>query len=132
MAKGELRVNTLYAGRRGGRFLALGGDGTNDIVSLSPEASSQKNGRFCRSAIVRPPPRSSTCPVGHALSDLTRFGGREGLISSLKKCCLQPRRPNPASASRSPYTTPPLSSRRSEEHTSELQSRQYLVCRLLL
>src|SRR3712207_7937976 len=27
--------------------------------------------------------------------------------------------------------TPP-SSRRSEEHTSELQSRQYLVCRLLL
>src|SRR3712207_7705057 len=26
----------------------------------------------------------------------------------------------------------PLSSRRSEEHTSELQSRQYLVCRLLL
>src|SRR3712207_8771314 len=26
----------------------------------------------------------------------------------------------------------PTSSRRSEEHTSELQSRQYLVCRLLL
>src|SRR3712207_6854658 len=28
--------------------------------------------------------------------------------------------------------TRPLKSRRSEEHTSELQSRQYLVCRLLL
>src|SRR5258707_11593206 len=27
---------------------------------------------------------------------------------------------------------PGLSDRRSEEHTSELQSRQYLVCRLLL
>src|SRR3712207_8704381 len=27
---------------------------------------------------------------------------------------------------------PPLRSARSEEHTSELQSRQYLVCRLLL
>src|SRR3712207_9011069 len=27
---------------------------------------------------------------------------------------------------------PPLISLRSEEHTSELQSRQYLVCRLLL
>src|SRR3712207_8945763 len=26
----------------------------------------------------------------------------------------------------------PLAERRSEEHTSELQSRQYLVCRLLL
>src|SRR3712207_7026949 len=28
--------------------------------------------------------------------------------------------------------TPPLHTTRSEEHTSELQSRQYLVCRLLL
>src|SRR3712207_7427067 len=28
--------------------------------------------------------------------------------------------------------TPPASVTRSEEHTSELQSRQYLVCRLLL
>src|SRR3712207_7593240 len=27
---------------------------------------------------------------------------------------------------------PPVAHRRSEEHTSELQSRQYLVCRLLL
>src|SRR3712207_6957469 len=27
---------------------------------------------------------------------------------------------------------PPAARRRSEEHTSELQSRQYLVCRLLL
>src|SRR3712207_8283829 len=32
---------------------------------------------------------------------------------------------------RSPASTAPTSSR-SEEHTSELQSRQYLVCRLLL
>src|SRR3712207_6443241 len=30
------------------------------------------------------------------------------------------------------YTEPSLVARRSEEHTSELQSRQYLVCRLLL
>src|SRR3712207_8581541 len=29
-------------------------------------------------------------------------------------------------------STAPTSGRRSEEHTSELQSRQYLVCRLLL
>src|SRR5258707_8397267 len=39
---------------------------------------------------------------------------------------------------RSPFGTPPgglwdrLGGQRSEEHTSELQSRQYLVCRLLL
>src|SRR3712207_7188179 len=31
-----------------------------------------------------------------------------------------------------PTVTPPGATRRSEEHTSELQSRQYLVCRLLL
>src|SRR3712207_8680770 len=30
------------------------------------------------------------------------------------------------------YVLPPLAAGRSEEHTSELQSRQYLVCRLLL
>src|SRR3712207_8026741 len=35
---------------------------------------------------------------------------------------------------RRPWSSPPpgRSRRRSEEHTSELQSRQYLVCRLLL
>src|SRR3712207_7301910 len=38
----------------------------------------------------------------------------------------QPRRSRPA-----PATAPPPRAR-SEEHTSELQSRQYLVCRLLL
>src|SRR3712207_8927246 len=31
-----------------------------------------------------------------------------------------------------PFRAPGLRSIRSEEHTSELQSRQYLVCRLLL
>src|SRR3712207_7255440 len=34
--------------------------------------------------------------------------------------------------SRSPKRATPIPSTRSEEHTSELQSRQYLVCRLLL
>src|SRR3712207_6926416 len=33
---------------------------------------------------------------------------------------------------REPATRSPSPSARSEEHTSELQSRQYLVCRLLL
>src|SRR3712207_7681747 len=36
------------------------------------------------------------------------------------------------SASSTATTMPPMASSRSEEHTSELQSRQYLVCRLLL
>src|SRR5258707_4431159 len=42
-----------------------------------------------------------------------------------------PRR-SPAPHSRSTETRPRRHSARSEEHTSELQSRQYLVCRLLL
>src|SRR3712207_8850371 len=41
--------------------------------------------------------------------------------------------PSPCAASRSrPYSRSVSSIPRSEEHTSELQSRQYLVCRLLL
>src|SRR3712207_9010948 len=38
----------------------------------------------------------------------------------------------PGPAARSRRSRPRATSRRSEEHTSELQSRQYLVCRLLL
>src|SRR5258707_8147594 len=40
------------------------------------------------------------------------------------------RRPSPRPTRRTTTRPPPTS--RSEEHTSELQSRQYLVCRLLL
>src|SRR3712207_9195795 len=42
------------------------------------------------------------------------------------------RRPSSATGGSPCRTVPPVSSARSEEHTSELQSRQYLVCRLLL
>src|SRR3712207_8644708 len=38
----------------------------------------------------------------------------------------------PRATSSSPPSAPSTTSSRSEEHTSELQSRQYLVCRLLL
>src|SRR3712207_7813140 len=45
----------------------------------------------------------------------------------------QPGRQGPPRRTRSsPQRVKTVSSRRSEEHTSELQSRQYLVCRLLL
>src|SRR3712207_9330787 len=37
---------------------------------------------------------------------------------------------NPSMGLRAAKTTSPASFHRSEEHTSELQSRQYLVCRL--
>src|SRR3712207_9418489 len=42
------------------------------------------------------------------------------------------RRPGPTTPARQRPTDPPRHQTRSEEHTSELQSRQYLVCRLLL
>src|SRR5947209_14433092 len=42
------------------------------------------------------------------------------------------RLPDPSGASRAGGKFAPLPLLRSEEHTSELQSRQYLVCRLLL
>src|SRR3712207_7758042 len=42
------------------------------------------------------------------------------------------RRPGGGPCRRRPTPGSPVIARRSEEHTSELQSRQYLVCRLLL
>src|SRR3712207_8369695 len=43
-----------------------------------------------------------------------------------------PTRRRGAAAAAGPPPAPPAEIPRSEEHTSELQSRQYLVCRLLL
>src|SRR3712207_7264408 len=62
------------------------------------------------------PPPQRRCPSGSP-----RPGGR----------CPRSPSPSPAPAP-SPRWRPPRSPSRSEEHTSELQSRQYLVCRLLL
>src|SRR3712207_8348633 len=57
--------------------------------------------------------------------DLRRFaGGRPGRAAAVPGDDVQERGGRPAARWRQ--------GRRSEEHTSELQSRQYLVCRLLL
>src|SRR3712207_8074705 len=53
-----------------------------------------------------------------------RAGGRRGRRGGLRRARGQGLRAGGARAGAAP--------RRSEEHTSELQSRQYLVCRLLL
>src|SRR3712207_7253312 len=66
-----------------------------------------------------------------------------GASSRARTSSSRPRRRSPSAVGggRMPCTSPhrrstrscsPRASRRSEEHTSELQSRQYLVCRLLL
>src|SRR5258707_11055070 len=67
--------------------------------------------------MIRRPPRSTLFPY------TTLFRSRR------KNGCRYASRCWPAAA---PATPASCRSRRSEEHTSELQSRQYLVCRLLL
>src|SRR5690606_40314233 len=70
-----------------------------------------------------------------------RGGGRfRSPRSTVSRRTLPPSRPSPASRGRGRFTArrfrprplPRLRGRRSEEHTSELQSRENLVCRLLL
>src|SRR5947209_10234778 len=64
--------------------------------------------------MIRPPPKSTLFPY----TTLFRSGTASGPPSTCPTTESHPIRPR--------------RSARSEEHTSELQSRQYLVCRLLL
>src|SRR3712207_6998763 len=79
--------------------------------------------------MIRRPPRSTLFPYTTLFRSPRRSGARAC------PACAPPRSTSPTCwragrASRRPpdRAAPP----RSEEHTSELQSRQYLVCRLLL
>src|SRR3712207_7703254 len=75
--------------------------------------------------MIRRPPRSTLFPY------TTLFRSRlSGLPCSRRcpYCAPTPRRRSPCRRSALPRGR----TSRSEEHTSELQSRQYLVCRLLL
>src|SRR3712207_7118161 len=66
--------------------------------------------------------RDEDPPEEHALAGALRDRPRGRL----------PRPPRPGLHRAEPREPRPGEDRRSEEHTSELQSRQYLVCRLLL
>src|SRR3712207_7436072 len=79
--------------------------------------------------MIRRPPRSTLFPY------TTLFRSRETSkpIPWLAPVTIATVEPFPASDTRSSSPgRPPPGRPRSEEHTSELQSRQYLVCRLLL
>src|SRR3712207_8521037 len=84
--------------------------------------------------MIRRPPRSTLFPY------TTLFRSSSSSCPAGRCCCCSACSPPPASPRAVQPTTPsgwrPCSSswpaHRSEEHTSELQSRQYLVCRLLL
>src|SRR3712207_7939885 len=90
--------------------------------------------------MIRRPPRSTLFPYTTLFRSKALFarGNRALVISLLPRyppCSRQRfgprwRRRRIRAASQSSFEPP--SSLRSEEHTSELQSRQYLVCRLLL
>src|SRR5437763_12194465 len=62
--------------------------------------------------------------------DLPSFPTRRSSDLSVRRTCLRPTSPATKRRSRSSRTT--SAPTRSEEHTSELQSPMYLVCRLLL
>src|SRR3712207_7060971 len=81
--------------------------------------------------MIRRPPRSTLFPYTTLFRSRPRRGRPRPAPAGAPRC---PRArgaaPRPAA---DPLPRPdPRARRRSEEHTSELQSRQYLVCRLLL
>src|SRR3712207_7538117 len=82
--------------------------------------------------MIRRPPRSTLFPYTTLFRSTVSVPSPQSMVSTPKSPC--------ASTTSSPVpaltvSVPGSSVRRvsrSEEHTSELQSRQYLVCRLLL
>src|SRR3989441_8953390 len=83
--------------------------------------------------MIRRPPRSTLFPY----TTLFRIYHCRLRLTSSRPCCSPPiRRWRPRASARcwTCRTSPrrAASSKRSEEHTSELQSLAYLVCRLLL
>src|SRR3712207_8496054 len=80
--------------------------------------------------MIRRPPRSTLFPYTTLFRSMLRKGAALAaiaLLTSLAGCS-----DGPNDTAQPAITPASPSAGRSEEHTSELQSRQYLVCRLLL
>src|SRR3712207_8695514 len=91
--------------------------------------------------MIRRPPRSTLFPYTTLFRSVVRSGGMSAplgvttwiaAVSPPKGVGASVTRPPPSSTGAGNVATAVVSDSRSEEHTSELQSRQYLVCRLLL
>src|SRR3712207_8783867 len=84
--------------------------------------------------MIRRPPRSTLFPYTtlfrSPLLDVWRRGQEEGIIRNISLHLIYAFSVNPLSYLI--FSKVDKKIKRSEEHTSELQSRQYLVCRLLL
>src|SRR5205823_13663592 len=90
--------------------------------------------QFRMLSMLPPPPRSTLFPYTTLFRSAGAVRSNRGSSESLERC--PPRRgaPKPlgAASTRVPQSPSRLDRGRSEEHTSELQSLAYLVCRLLL
>src|SRR3712207_6891329 len=82
--------------------------------------------------MIRRPPRSTLFPYTTLFR--SRIASSEARPPALRMTCASPRSSprNWEGWRRASIHVRTATCRRSEEHTSELQSRQYLVCRLLL
>src|SRR3712207_6921793 len=93
--------------------------------------------------MIRRPPRSTLFPYTTLFRSPWRLplgpgrqrrraAGAHGRHERARPIAAAAHRDRPQASVRRPRAAERLGARRSEEHTSELQSRQYLVCRLLL
>src|SRR3712207_9375836 len=82
--------------------------------------------------MIRRPPRSTLFPYTTLFRSQAEVQGDGPAQQRRATPYLEPDPPSGDGASCQPTRPPCARCRRSEEHTSELQSRQYLVCRLLL
>src|SRR2546422_6440702 len=81
--------------------------------------------------MIRRPPRSTLFPYTTLFRSRSYRSLTRATSSSCRACCRARRSMNPC-GSASSSDVPGNMLCRSEEHTSELQSRLHLVCRLLL
>src|SRR3712207_8888746 len=89
--------------------------------------------------VIRRPPRSTLFPyttlfrslLGAVAPGQQRAASDDPVHRASRSCPLE-RAASSVVPTAMPTVGPPCYAARSEEHTSELQSRQYLVCRLLL
>src|SRR3712207_9561916 len=82
--------------------------------------------------MIRRPPRSTLFPYTTLFRSHRRERGREEDGGGHRPGRTAPRRRAPPRGGRSRRSCASARGRRSEEHTSELQSRQYVVFRLVL
>src|SRR2546422_7291771 len=85
--------------------------------------------------MIRRPPRSTLFPYTTLFRSRVLGIGRLLIpVLAAPGCAAASfhKRPRSAQQAATPRSTPAFSTGRSEEHTSELQSRLHLVCRLLL